>query len=239
MKKGLFSRYFPRSTSLSTGVEGGSTVLESENAERRGAAISGRTAPRPSVENDGSSTSSILPAPPAAVPFRRAKRREAHLSTERPPPQAETRIPGANGVARRPRDSEAPSRERAQAPLGLRRPSVQRRNRLSRSRDFEAVYRRGQSASTRHLVLHWFPRDDDTDGSPRLGLAVPRSVGSAVVRSRVKRLLREAWREVLDAVPAGHDYVLAARPGFAEPAETRGREWLVAEISEVLGKVRT
>ncbi len=115
---------------------------------------------------------------------------------------------------------------------------MQRRNRLSRSRDFETVYRRGRSVSTRHLVLHWFPRDEDADGSPRLGLAVPRSVGSAVVRNRAKRLLREAWRDVLDAVPAGHDYVLAARPGFAERSETRGREWLVTEISDVLGKVR-
>jgi len=116
---------------------------------------------------------------------------------------------------------------------------VQRRNRLSRSRDFDTVYRRGQSASTRYLVLHWFPRDEDTGGVSRLGLAVPRSVGSAVVRNRVKRLLREAWRELLHAVPAGHDYVLPARPGVAEPAAARGREWLVAEISDVLGRVRT
>jgi ribonuclease P protein component len=115
---------------------------------------------------------------------------------------------------------------------------VQRRNRLSRSRDFDTVYRRGQSASTRYLVLHWFPRDEDPDASPRLGLAVPRSVGTAVVRNRAKRLLREAWRELLESVPSGHDYVLAARPGFAEPAEARGREWLVAEISDVLGRVR-
>jgi len=58
------------------------------------------------------------------------------------------------------------------------------------------------------------------------------------VRNRAKRLLREAWRELLESVPSGHDYVLAARPGFAEPAEARGREWLVAEISDVLGRVR-
>jgi ribonuclease P protein component len=116
---------------------------------------------------------------------------------------------------------------------------VQRRHRLSRSRDFDAVYRRGTSASTRYLVLHWFPRDGDEDGPSRLGLAVPRSVGSAVVRNRMKRLLREAWRELLADVPAGHDYVLVARPGLAEPAETRGSEWLAGELTEVLGKVRS
>jgi ribonuclease P protein component len=113
---------------------------------------------------------------------------------------------------------------------------VQRRNRLSRSKDFDTVYRRGRSTSSRYLVLHWFAREDD-DGEPRLGLAVPRSVGTAVARNRVKRLLREAWRELLPTVPSGNDYVLAARPGVAEPAETRGKEWLVAEIGEVLRKV--
>jgi ribonuclease P protein component len=116
---------------------------------------------------------------------------------------------------------------------------VQRRNRLSRSKDFDTVYRRGRSASSRYLVLHWFARDDDTDAEPRLGLAVPRAVGSAVARNRVKRLLREAWRELLPSVPAGQDYVLAARPGLAEPAETRGKDWLVTEIGEILEKARS
>jgi ribonuclease P protein component len=115
---------------------------------------------------------------------------------------------------------------------------VQRRHRLSRSRDFDAVYRRGTSASTRYLVLHWFDREDDPDDTPRLGLAVPRTVGTAVVRNRMKRLLREAWRELLPDVPPGRDYVLVARPGLAEPAEARGRDWLLAEIGEVLGRAR-
>lgn len=115
---------------------------------------------------------------------------------------------------------------------------MQRRHRLSRSRDFDDVYRRGTSASTRYLVLHWFPRDQDREGDPRLGLAVPRSVGSAVVRNRMKRLLREVWAELLPVVPAGHDYVLVARPGLAEPAEARGSEWLAGEVSQALGKVR-
>jgi ribonuclease P protein component len=111
---------------------------------------------------------------------------------------------------------------------------VQRRHRLSRSRDFDVVYRRGKSVSSRYLVLHWFPREDD--GEPRLGLAVPRSVGPAVVRNRVKRLLRETWRELLPTVPAGNDYVLAARPGLAEPLEARGLEWLEGEVAGVLAR---
>jgi ribonuclease P protein component len=111
---------------------------------------------------------------------------------------------------------------------------MQRRNRLTRSRDFEAVYRQGRSTSTRLLVLYWFPRDDD--GEARLGLAVPKGVGTAVVRNRVKRRLRELWRERLERVPPGQDYVLVARPGLAEAAETRGFEWLGERLDEVLGK---
>jgi len=111
---------------------------------------------------------------------------------------------------------------------------VHRRNRLSRSRDFDAVYRRGRSVSTRFLVLYWFGRDDE--GEPRLGLAVPRAVGTAVTRNRIKRQLREAWRTRLDRVPSGADYVLVARPGLPDATEARGFEWLGERLDEVLGK---
>lgn len=113
---------------------------------------------------------------------------------------------------------------------------MERRYRLSRSKDFDAVYRQGRSVSTRYLTLHWFPREDDPEAGPRLGLAVPKSVGSAAVRNRVKRQLRETWRELEAEVPSGRDYVLAARAGVAEPADTRGHQWLVDQVSEVLGK---
>jgi len=115
---------------------------------------------------------------------------------------------------------------------------VERRQRLSRSRDFDAVYRQGRSVSTRSLTLHWFARDEDADGPPRLGLAIPRAVGAAVARNRLKRQLRAVWTELGDSVPAGKDYVLAARPGLPEAAESRGHEWLVEQVREVIGKVQ-
>jgi ribonuclease P protein component len=116
---------------------------------------------------------------------------------------------------------------------------VERRHRLSRSRDFDAVYRQGKSVSTRLLTLHWFAREDDPDGVARLGLAIPRAVGDAVARNRLKRQLRAVWTELEDGPPPGCDYVLAARPGLAEAAETRDHEWLVEQVREVLGKVTT
>jgi ribonuclease P protein component len=112
---------------------------------------------------------------------------------------------------------------------------VNRRHRLSRSRDFDAVYRHGRSVSTRYLVLYWFSRDEDSEG-PRLGLAVPKAVGTAVVRNRIKRRLRELFRERSSELPADHDYVLVVRPGLAETAESRGFDWLKERVDEILGK---
>ena len=115
---------------------------------------------------------------------------------------------------------------------------MQRKNRLSRSRDFDAVYRHGRSVSTRFLTLYWFAREDEP-GEPRLGLAVPKAAGNAVVRNRIKRKLREIWRAKLDGggVPSTNDYVLVVRAGLPEAAEARGHEWLTERVDEVLGKV--
>jgi ribonuclease P protein component len=111
---------------------------------------------------------------------------------------------------------------------------MHRRYRLTRSHDFDAVYRRGRSVSTRFLVLYWFPRDDD--GEPRLGIAVPKGTGSAVERNRVKRRLRESWRERVERVPAGRDYVLIARPALGEALAGHDATWLGERLDEVLGK---
>jgi ribonuclease P protein component len=97
------------------------------------------------------------------------------------------------------------------------------------------VYRHGRSVSTRFLVLYWFPREDGAD-EPRLGLAVSKKTGGAVVRNRLKRQLREAWSVLSSTVPPGNDYVLIVKPGLAEAAEGNGFDWLGERVSEVVGK---
>ena len=115
---------------------------------------------------------------------------------------------------------------------------MERRHRLSRSRDFDAVYRQGRSVSTRYLTLHWFPREDDPGRRRALGLAVPRAVGTAVARNRLKRQLREVWVE-LGGERARPAATTSSSRGPASPSRRRraGHEWLAEQVREVLGKV--
>ncbi len=162
--------------------------------------------------------------------------READLPAQCAQAEASPRLPCPDVHSRRARDPQAAPREGSQAPLGLTPlgTRVQRRHRLSRSRDFDAVYRQGRSVSTRFLVLYWFARENGE--GPRLGLAVPKAVGSAVVRNKMKRRLREAVRARLAELPQDQDYVLVVRPGLAEAVDTRGFDWLGERVDEIRAK---
>jgi ribonuclease P protein component len=118
-----------------------------------------------------------------------------------------------------------------------------RRPRLTRSADFDRVYRRGRSAATRSFVLYAFPSatgDDeerpDSEPAVRLGVSVGRKVGGAIERNRVKRVLREAFWALDEQLPEDHDFVIVARAGAAEVADA-GMDGVRVELAELLGRL--
>jgi ribonuclease P protein component len=119
---------------------------------------------------------------------------------------------------------------------------AQKRRRLSRSAEFERVYRQGRSKGNRYLVLYAFPRGDDDaarepEDGPRLGLSVSRRVGGAVDRNRVKRVLREAFWAEAERLPDTSDYVVVARPDARELAEREGMAGMRGALAELVGQL--
>jgi ribonuclease P protein component len=114
-----------------------------------------------------------------------------------------------------------------------------KRGRLSRSAEFDRVFRQGRSHANRVLVLYGFPRaDENPPAPPRLGLSVSRRVGGAVDRNRVKRLLREAFEQESARLPGGLDVVIVARPEARAAAEQEGLEGLRRALAELIDQLR-
>ena len=109
-----------------------------------------------------------------------------------------------------------------------------KRRRLSRSGEFERVYREGRSHASRYLVVYAFPREGADDDDPRLGISVGRKLGGAVERNRIKRLLREAFWAAAGELRPGHDFVIVARAPAGELARSGGEAAIERELRSVL-----
>ena len=131
----------------------------------------------------------------------------------RPAVVARSCVGGARRAA-----SASPSRlprsdvARARGPFG-----ISKEMRLRQRADFVAVQGEGTKVHGRH-VLGIARRRADPELAGRLGFTVTKKVGNAVIRNRIKRLLRE-WMRQQGWVPRGWDLVLVAKDSAARQLE--------------------
>jgi ribonuclease P protein component len=109
-----------------------------------------------------------------------------------------------------------------------------KRRRLSRSGEFDRVYRDGSSHATRYLVLYTFPRSEEGGDDVRLGVSVSRKVGGAVDRNKVKRALREAFWELSETLPPKHDFVIVARADIDDLIDREGTAGVKVTLEEAI-----
>src|SRR5688572_14344976 len=118
-----------------------------------------------------------------------------------------------------------------------------RRPRLTRSADFDRVYRRGRSAASRCFVVYAFnsgaedPAEGEDGSRARLGVSVGRRVGGAVERNSVKRTLREAFWSLEGDLPDDHDFVVVARAGASDVVGREGFDGVRRELADLLGRL--
>ena len=84
---------------------------------------------------------------------------------------------------------------------------------LTKRREFEVVFKDGVRSSSQYLVIYARPNELTCN---RLGLSVSKKIGNAVIRNRIKRLLREAVMKFSHEWPFFYDFVIVAKKSSVE-----------------------
>lgn len=108
---------------------------------------------------------------------------------------------------------------------------LQRKYRLRKNSEFKKVYQQGKSVPSKFVVLYF---KQNRRQKTRIGISVSKKIGGSVVRSRAKRILREAVRHHLGELVPGVDIILIARRAIKGIKSTEVEQSLV----KLLGKYR-
>jgi ribonuclease P protein component len=151
---------------------------------------------------------------------------ETHVPTEQQASQADARVPGSHGDARRAAGPQAPAGQGPQAVDGLhpaqtaelssadsdRSRRFPSRFRLRKRHEFLALQREGRRQTVPHFVVITRHRDQ---APSRLGVTTSRKVGGAPQRNRIRRMVREFFRHHRIELAPPLDVLVIARPGAA------------------------
>ena len=229
---------FSESTPLSTAVEN-----LWEKAGRAVPVCGSFPAPTPAVDNRFRTPRLYFRSPPpgGGFSFDPESLLEAHLPAQRPPPQAQARLPRAHVDPRRAGDPEAPPRQGPQAALRLSPPRLSSHRAAPEPPVPLAGLRR--RLSQRPLGLDAVPRPllvPARGGRRRTsrGSASPCRSRSGTPSSATGSSASCARRGASSPGPRGPATTTCSSPapGLAEPADTRGHEWLAERVTEVLEK---
>ncbi len=84
---------------------------------------------------------------------------------------------------------------------------------LKKNSDFQKVYKQGKSYANRYLVMYMM---ENGTGRNRIGISVSKKVGNSIVRHRLKRLIKEAYRLQEELFQSNLDIVIIARMSAKE-----------------------
>ncbi|EHB55094.1 Ribonuclease P protein component [Mycolicibacterium rhodesiae JS60] len=112
--------------------------------------------------------------------------------------------------------------------------------RMTRSAEFGATIKHGVRAAQPDIVVH-ARRESDTEGGPRIGLVVAKSVGNAVQRHQVSRRLRHVAKAVLPELTSADRVVIRALPTSRQAVSARLEQQLrtgVRRAHDLMEKAR-
>ncbi|UDB49737.1 ribonuclease P protein component [Bacillus safensis] len=91
---------------------------------------------------------------------------------------------------------------------------MKKRNRLKKNEEFQKVFKKGQSMANRQFVIYQLDQPNQVE--LRLGLSVSKKIGNAVIRNRIKRLIRQVFLEEGHKLKQEKDYIVIARKPASE-----------------------
>lgn len=101
---------------------------------------------------------------------------------------------------------------------------------IKKNQEFRRVYKAGASLADRFLVVYRIP---NKQGINRFGFSISKKIGNAVVRNRIKRILKEICRLNNNHMKQGYDIVIIAR----NPAKNQSYQGLEKSLINLLKKI--